>query len=345
MFVFVLCINRKWKTDNYEVNKKNLSFENLSLDDDGPIVELIDPENNNVINIDEKNVLLDSEGNESIYELNEDDLANLFALEITPTRRSDIEENINDMKKEERKSRGKIYRKEIGKRFDGALEILESTSAVKYVEGKGHIEFMKKSSKRGAEIQSWKRRCKLQIAYSLITSEFRRDSKHRQESEEKFDRDMETEDQISFFTDSWRRQPAAAPRLPSLDQITEISENLVPNINSNFGGYFPFDFDFEKERDTFLDNFNAELALRNAFESMRTPRYVDNRLVFDNDDINRRTANVEKIIEETSNEEQPRFVFNYLIHIIIYQGNSRCRRSLDKEFSNTRYKVIDNDLH
>lgn len=236
-----------------------------------------------MVSITENNNVLDSD--ENVQELIDNDdfsntyyLANLFALEITPTREDEIEENIKKIKNDQ--------------------DVEES---VKYVEANGQIEFSKKSIKRGTELQSWKRQSKLQIAYSVLSGDVD-------------DQVMETEE-VSV------PEIGRKTLLPSLDEITVIGNNLVPNIN-NFGGYFPC-FDFNEERDKFLDNFNAELSLRNAQASLRTPQYVENRLVFGGD-LNTKP----KCLDKYGN----RFVFNYLIHLIIYQGSSRCRRSLSQEF-------------
>ncbi|XP_012254140.2 uncharacterized protein LOC105684957 [Athalia rosae] len=309
------------KNDN-SISLKNdhqLNFERLSISD---------PDNNNVLINPE---IFDLEENEKkiskteelsmSFELHENDLANLFALDVTPTKAEEIEDNINKIKEEEKScGRTKFVRRE----YDdlGAVQDLVESKSIKYVEAIGQIKFSKRSSKRGTEFQTWQRQSKIQIAYSMITSEFIKNST-TDDNQDEFFQGMETDPEPPSFE---KARVRSAGLLPSLDEIAEISNNLVPNIN-NFGGYLT-SFDFVGERDNFLENFNAELAVRKSPSYLRTPQYIDNRLVF------RDSNNQKKVTTRQPNQYQGNgFVFNYLIHLIIYQAGAGCRRSLSQEFN------------
>ncbi|XP_046743675.1 uncharacterized protein LOC124409831 [Diprion similis] len=299
-------LHRDNTADNYAITSKcRLNFEGLSISDGEPVV--LDPENNNVV----KKV----EESDGPWELNENDLTRLFALDVAPTRPEEIEASIRRMRNEERPSSRRIKADEWG------FDVLESRSGVKYVEARGQIEFSKKSAKRGTELQKWRRQSQLQIAYSLVSSEIL-------DEEEPWDvgDPMHQEAVHPMETDGQDRT-----LLPTLDEITEISSKLVPNINCNFGGYFPTvneEDDFVAQRDRFLENFNAEISARRAEAALRTPQYNrEGRLVFA--DLYDRPLGEAQLPHRCGS----RFVFNYLIHLIIYQGSSRCRRSLTQEFN------------
>lgn len=91
-------------------------------------------------------------------------------------------------------------------------------------------------------------------------------------------------------------------KLPTLEEISELNNRLVPNIN-HFGGYFR-QMNFSEDRGNFLKCFGDELAANESRFPRYVPQYVGNRLVF-------RKKNFEGCDESN-------FVFNYQIHMIIY---------------------------
>ena len=147
----------------------------------------------------------------------------------------------------------------------------------------------------------WKRPCKLQIAYSVIKSESFHNSINSN-ADQKFKSD------ISKFQ---------SRRLLSLEEISELSSRLVPNIN-NFGGYLR-DANFSEDRNNFLKSFGANLAANESCFPRFLPQYVGNRLVF-------RRTNFDK------SEPLKDFVFNYQIHMIIYEGDNKCKSNLSQKF-------------
>ncbi|XP_015593388.1 uncharacterized protein LOC107266896 [Cephus cinctus] len=230
---------------------------------------------------------------ESTYDLDENDLSALFKLEITSTNIDEIEDNISKIRREE--CAGTLVKQECGQ---GDGPGLVEQSSVKYLEANGEIEFSKKFIKKNS-FHTWARPCRLQIAYSVMP----------EKSSGKFVEAEPKVHEVESYDDK-------KSRLPSLEEINEIGSRLVPNLNS-FGGYLRH-VDFTEERQHFLKTLADEFIRQSSGVNPFTPQYVGNRLVFD------------KI--GTSADGQKNFVFNYLIHLLIYEGSNRCRLNLSHEF-------------
>ncbi|XP_076237346.1 uncharacterized protein LOC143181043 [Calliopsis andreniformis] len=265
--------------------------------------------------IDTKGITMTDE--DMTYDLSEGDLNNLFKLEISSTNIEEIEQSINRIKLEEEMAPTiKVIKRECGQ---GDGPVIVETSSVKYVEANGEIEFSRKFWKEDArnayfsatsKVHTWRRSCKLQIAYSTLA-----DQPVLEEPQEN------KKTPIRFF------QPKV--RLPSLEEINEISNRLVPNTNK-FGGFLK-PVDFFQDRKEFLQNLSLELELKDSCTPTFAPKYVKNKLVYskprakatDREDMNKKV-----------------FVFNYQIHLIIYESNNKCRVNLLDEFENTKLFVM-----
>ncbi|CAK9825897.1 hypothetical protein ANTRET_LOCUS3830 [Anthophora retusa] len=231
--------------------------------------------------------------NDASYDLNEGDLSNLFKLEITSTSVEEIEQSINRIKLEEEMAPTiRAIKRERGEE-DGP-DIVE-TSAVKYVEADGEVEFSRKFWKRDTwntyfsstvNVHRCRRPCKLQIAYTTLT-----------ERQPDMVAPCESNNVATPF-----KQPKV--RLPSLEEINEISNRLIPNTN-HFGGYL---YNFEV-----LEVLQAEVGTR-----LIAHRNLNNNLVLE-----------KPCIYSSKNEKQ--FIFNYQIHLIIYEDRNERNASIAQE--------------
>lgn len=78
----------------------------------------------------------------------------------------------------------------------------------------------------------------------------------------------------------------------------------------------------------FLQNLSMETQFADSRTPPFAPTYVKNRLVFDKPRVN---AN------DSDDGNKKKFVFNYQIHLIIYEGNNKCRVNLMREFERTKF--------
>lgn len=249
-----------------------------------------------------------STAEDTMYDLSEGDLSNLFKLEITPTSVEMIERSINRIKLEEEMAPTiKAIKRECGQ-GDGPAE----TSTVKYVEANGEIEFSRKFWKQdswdayssvASSVHTWRRFCNLQIAYSAF--DVPQPSKRSRRGNKK---------PVSRFGHPFGR-------LPSLDELNELSGRLVPNTD-DFGKLFK-PVDLFSDRNEILEAVESEMASENSGLTLFSPRYVKNKLVFDK-------PSVEPVDNDIENRK--RFLFNYQIHLIIYEGTNKCRMNLLREF-------------
>ncbi|CAK9819567.1 hypothetical protein ANTPLA_LOCUS10290 [Anthophora plagiata] len=233
------------------------------------------------------------DNDEASYDLNEGDLSNLFKLEITSSSVEEIEQSINKIKLEEEMAPTvRAIKRERGE--EDGTDIVE-TSAVKYVEADGEVEFSRKFWKRDTwntyfssttNVHRWRRPCKLQIVYTTLTE--------RQP-------DMVAPCESNNVTIPFK-QPKV--RLPSLEEINEISNRLIPNTN-HFGGYL---YNLEVLEELQADIGTRLIALRN----------LNNKLVLE-----------KPCIYSSKNEKQ--FIFNYQIHLIIYEDRNERNASIPQE--------------
>lgn len=97
-------------------------------------------------------------------------------------------------------------------------------------------------------------------------------------------------------------------RLPSLQEINEIANRLVPNTNK-FGGLLK-DKDFFEDYKDFVENAKMDPCM-----PLSTVQYVQNKLVLNKPSIN---------MDDRNGKGKKKFVFNYQIHLIIYQDIDIC---------------------
>lgn len=114
-------------------------------------------------------------------------------------------------------------------------------------------------------------------------------------------------------------------RLPSLEEIGEISNRLVPNTNA-FGGYLK-DVDFYEDRKDFLESLEMEMATKEPCTPLFAPQYVEDKLVFDKPCVD---------VSNCRSKNRKKFVFNYQIHLIVYEGSNKCKVNLLHEFERTK---------
>ncbi|XP_015431564.1 PREDICTED: uncharacterized protein LOC107187888 [Dufourea novaeangliae] len=247
------------------------------------------------------------------YCLDEGDLSNLFKLEISSTNIEEIEQSINRIKLEEEMAPTvKAIKRERGQ---GDGPVVVETSSVKYVEADGEIEFSRRVWKQGAwnayisarsNVHTWRRSCKLQIAYSTLTDQ------------PTLEPSRKSRNSATLYD-----QPKA--RLFSLGEINEITNRLVPNTN-DFGGFLK-DVDFFEDRKDFLASLGTEIAIKDPLNPVLKPHYVRNKLVFDKPCVNH---------DDQNDRNKKKFVFNYQIHLIIYEGTNKCKVNLLPDFEETK---------
>ncbi|XP_043478287.1 uncharacterized protein LOC122508799 [Leptopilina heterotoma] len=257
-------------------------------------------------NIDNSMHATDNEGNlikeeGTSYELSYGDLNELFKLDIAPTIASEIEdsiEKIKQLKVEENMNATEEHG--LSNRFAKAIQV----EGIKFLRANGELRLWKK--RKGGNVYDsvatsasvWRRSCNLQIAYSLIKSKAQVPNINVKNN---------TKSSGFKFQNSG---------LLSFEEISELSNHLVPNVN-DFGGYLR-NTNFREDRDNFLKSFGEEIAKTESEHHHYIPEYVGNKLVF-------RKTNI------TDCEESNDFVFNYQIHMIIYKGERIKKQNSSKD--------------
>lgn len=102
-------------------------------------------------------------------------------------------------------------------------------------------------------------------------------------------------------------------RLPSLAEINEITNRLVPNTN-DFGGFLRT-IDFVEDRKGILESLEMVMA-KDHRAPLFTPQYVKDKLVFNKSCVN---------VDVCNEENKKKFVFKYQIHLIIYEDSQKCK--------------------
>ncbi|XP_043253447.1 uncharacterized protein LOC122397975 [Colletes gigas] len=295
------------RTDNDNPIERELSAQESSevFSKNDPIVDF------NQNEIDPKGMI--AMHDDTFYDLSEGDLSNLFKLEMSSTNIEEIERSINRIKLEEEMAPTiKAIKRECGQ-GDGPAVV--ETSSIKYVEAEGEIEFSRKYWKRDAwnayfsattGAHTWRRPCKLQIAYSISTecSALEPSSKSKNST--------------TCFG-----QPKA--RLLTLEEINEITNRLIPNTN-DFGGFLK-DVNFFEDRKCFLKELGTELAIVDPCTPTLVPHYVDNKLIFNKPCVD---------VDDCHDRNRKKFIFNYQIHLIIYEASNKCRMNLLSKFEKTK---------
>lgn len=246
-------------------------------------------------NIDNSMHATDNEGNlikeeGTSYELSYGDLNELFKLDIAPTIASEIEDSIEKIKQLKVEENMNITEEHgLSNRFAKAIQV----EGIKFLQANGELRLWKK--RKGGNVYDsvatsasvWRRSCNLQIAYSLIKSKAQVSNINAENNTKSSGFKFQNNGLLSF------------------DEISELSNHLVPNVN-DFGGYLR-NSNFREDRDQFLKSFGEEIAKTESEHHRYIPEYVGNKLVFRKTDI-------------TDCEESNDFVFNYQIHMIIYKG-------------------------
>ncbi|XP_043802544.1 uncharacterized protein LOC122720121 isoform X1 [Apis laboriosa] len=243
--------------------------------------------------------------NDSSYDLSEGDLFNLFKLEISTSSTEEIEESINRIKLEEEMA---PTIKAIKRENDpGDENVIVGLSTPKYIEAYGEMEFSRRYWKRDicnaysvpmSNVHTWKRPCKLQIAYSTEHPTLKLSSNKKNTEK----------DRVRFGH--------STIRLPTLEEINQISDRLVPNKN-NFGGFLK-NTDFFEDLKDFIKNLEKEPC------KLFNPYYVEKKLVFDKPGVN---ANDSNDSNDSNDKKKKMFLYNYQIHLIIYEDseNELCK--------------------
>ncbi|CAL7936886.1 unnamed protein product [Xylocopa violacea] len=249
------------------------------------------------------------------YDFDEGDLSNLFKLEISSTNTEEIERSINRIKLEEEMAPTIKAIKREHRRGDGSL-VVEPTT-VKYVEACGEIEFSRKYGKRDSwnayflvpiKLHTWRRPCKLQIAYTTSSA---------------VEHSTATPARKSKSVEAQFGQPRV--KLPSLKDINEITNRLVPNANG-FGGFLK-DIDFFEDRKSFLESLETKVMTKDPCTPLFVPQYVEDKLVFQKPCVN---------VDDRGDKNKKTFVFKYQIHLIVYESSSKCKMNLMQEFEEAK---------
>lgn len=254
------------------------------------------------------------EENDMTYVFDEGDLCNLFKFHMTGSDIKEIEECINRVKLEEEMAPMiGFVKREYDQEEDGS-GLDQIGCEIKYVEAVGQVKFSRKYWRKDVynryntvslKNRNWHHPCKLQIAYSIL--------KERRTS-------ISSTDSCRYFQSSAERKlfQEHHKKLPSLKEITTLGNRLVPNDN-DFGGYLK-NFDFYSDRNFFLKYLRNEIPGKEGTSFLKG--YTRNKLIF-----NRPTANL--TCDDSNNNENKKesvnFVFNYQIHIIIYENECKSR--------------------
>ncbi|XP_023248051.1 uncharacterized protein LOC106636476 [Copidosoma floridanum] len=252
------------------------------------------------------------EENDLTCELRDDDFSKIFKIEkIQSTNIREIEQKLNQISLEDKQ-------KMIPLRKMDSKETNESTnqsgkgSLMNYVEAHGEILFSKKSRRisglgekqimSSSITHTWRKPCKLQIAYTS-----------HQESAKQTSPTINNK-----FTSSFSRYSGSS-KLLNFKETSEI-RNFLMSKDNHFDRFLD-NFRVDKKEDNFFKYLGEHLSKNEANKLGLVSRYVDDQLVF------------HKIMRDDDNDVQSDFLFNHTIHVIIYEGRSRCRINLSQKFS------------
>ncbi|XP_058789622.1 uncharacterized protein LOC131663302 [Phymastichus coffea] len=300
----------KSKSANNSVQNGNISCENNLIYHSSPLNESVSSNEQSFSCT--KSYSSTEEEHGLTFELHDDSLTNIFKLEnIQSTDTEEIEQQICQIGLEEKSNN--LSSITLFKEAKEAKNISIVESSMKFVEADGEILFAKKSRRQSIwneykllssiSTQTWRKPCKLQIAYSLqkvcqtpkLTSNNNNIKSHCKPVLVK----NQTE-------------------LMNFEQIIDLSNQLVPNVN-DYAGYLR-NVNIEREQDVFFDQFNEYLLKNQRSNLNTTPQYINNQLA------------LQKNICDDQNKSQNNCFSNYSIQIIIYEGRSHCRANLSEKF-------------
>ncbi|EGI57325.1 PREDICTED: uncharacterized protein LOC105154081 [Acromyrmex echinatior] len=221
-----------------------------------------------------------AEMDDQSYDLNRDDLYNLFKPEITS--QPVVGKNINRIKlKEEMAPTVRAINRELDQE-DGPVTADANTTNNKYLEANGEIKFIRINTQTDSlywsnsfiKKKTWIRKCKLQITYSLLndvdSSKVARKC-HNAQKNNCVARKSELSTKVCHDTDKTQES-----KLPNLEEAIQISNTLIPDVN-HFGGYLQ-PLNFLEDREDFLKLFEAEIAKKNS-NTHFCLRYDNNKLI------------------------------------------------------------------
>lgn len=229
---------------------------------------------------------------------------------IKLTNTSEIERKVAILNEKGNKTmKDACVKTEIGQ-GDGPTPV--ETNSIKYVETCGVIEFSKFVNTKQIRKEIRKRYCRLQIAYSIKDENYNSVDSKLQDNELETDKSMEMDGNTEVVT-------VGQSKLMSLGELRELSGKLVPNTNE-FHDYED-DEDDCGTKNKFLECLELEIKDKDGnINNQVTPKYVRHQLIFDNS------------LNSSMGSDCRGFLFNYVIHMIIYESNTKCRLNLSQEF-------------
>ncbi|XP_011698355.1 PREDICTED: uncharacterized protein LOC105456172 [Wasmannia auropunctata] len=232
---------------------------------------------NNDVNKNEFSANATAEMDGLSYDLNENDLYNLFEPEITSQSVVDKIQNINRIKlKEEMAPTVSAINRECGQ---GDEPVTAEANATKYLEASGEIKFVRSSTQTDSMLsyhwsklgqkKVWKKRCNVQMAYSLLND--------LSKAANKCDNAQENSCSTCISNLSARVDHSAGKiqksKLPSLEEVIQTNDALIRDVNY-FGGYL-YPVNFSKDREELLEMFKEKSSNVDS-----CVHYVDNKWVF-----------------------------------------------------------------
>ncbi|XP_072745578.1 uncharacterized protein [Anoplolepis gracilipes] len=232
------------------------------------------------------------------YDLNKNDLCNLFEPEITSQANVEKIQNINRTElKEEMAPTIRAINTECGQ---GDGPVIVEAGTTKYLEANGTIKFLRTNIREDSlflydwskiwKKKNWKRKCKLQIAYSLLIDN--EAPKIVKKSTQKSDCSTDRLNPSTVVN----RNAYKIQKIPSLEEAIRPSNTLIRDINY-FNGYLK-PVNFSKDREEFLKYFEVERQKK--YNAQSCVRYMNNKLILDYPD------------------KKPPLNVMYRIHMIIY---------------------------
>lgn len=229
--------------------------------------------------------------NDKSYDLNKNDLCNLFEPEITSEAIVEKIQNINRTElKEEMAPTVRAINRECGQ---GDGPVIVEAGTTKYLEANGTIQFSQlniqdtlflKHYTNGWSRKNWKRKCRLQIAYSLLKGNI----------SSKIDENCTRENVRSASHSS--AHETQKNKLSTLEEAIQVSNALIKDPE-NFGGYLqPLNCsDYCNKR---LSNLKDDMQKK--YNETAYVRYDKNKLHF------------------VSSNKKPVLKIMYKIHKIVY---------------------------
>ncbi|CAD6237156.1 GSCOCG00002170001-RA-CDS [Cotesia congregata] len=296
---------------------KNLNLEKLKLDSHSTPTSKPSEQADNVSDDDDddnyynKSKLNDSYSTEQF----------LSKLESQPTNFDEIEQKINYFN--ETNNAG--FKNEHGQ-GDGPMN--ESVNPMKYVEVCGVIKSARFFSAKQIRKDLRQRQCRLQIAYSNRDTNSNSSAKTESIQTKKTEVDN-VESTSAMLADDVNRNCYSSSnsnsKLLSLQEIRELGNKLVPHDeNANYSDNDE-DCYYNNDRNKFLRCLELQITdndVKVNENDFVTPNYKRQELTLDN--------SPKRLFNETQTGHG--FVFNYIIHLIIYESNTKCRLNLSYEF-------------